>query len=343
MNISNKIQKINISRTPFIKSGFLVVVLICLFSVSLYGQSLSQIELNYQNLTQEIQMEQTQLDSLNTVYNNMVLVIDKEKQRGKPDKTKITNLLASTVVISNKVKEQQIKLEKIENDLESLKKSLDKKYATKIDSIKKLQNSDNYTGDKEFLKSQILKYIEKRLNVAPIIYSLSFDPRRLIQHTPSSKNDSLEQKFFKEYLSNALYEVETQSTQLALLKNEIEEIVYLQNEAKSFMEDIDSEILFNPSLQSSEKSARSANVYFGGDPNAMDEISANVFFQANSYLHIFNQLKTSTTVDIQSAWQTPTDTIPANLTFQQYLDLLTEVDKMLQDYKLLLEHKLESD
>jgi hypothetical protein len=179
--------------------------------------------------------------------------------------------------------------------------------------------------------------------VAPKIYSLSFDPKRLIQHKPSSKNDSLEQKIFKEYLRNALQEVETQSMQLALLKNEIEEIVYLQNEADAFIEDIDSDIRFNPRLSSSNNTEKNAHVYLGGDPQIVDERSANIYFQANSYLHIFNQLKLSSDINVQSPLQTPTDSIPSNLTFQQYLDLLTEVDKMLQDYRIILEHKLETN
>ena len=179
--------------------------------------------------------------------------------------------------------------------------------------------------------------------MAPKIYSLSFDAQKLIQYKSSSKGDTLEQKIYEEYLNNALTEIDTQVEQLALLKDEIQQIIFLQTEAFEFIEDIDSDIQFNPILSSSDKSARNENVFLGGDPYAMDDVPSNLYLQANSYLHIFNQLKTSTTIDAQSPWQTPTDTIPANLSFQQYLDLLEEVDKMLQDYRSVLEHKLESN
>ena len=146
-----------------------------------------------------------------------------------------------------------------------------------------------------------------------------------------------------EYLISALDEVNYQSQQLTLLKDEIEEVVSLQDEAYDFIEDVNSEIIFNPALQSSPILEKNDGVYLGGVPNRLDDEFSNIYSQANSYLHIFNQLKTATNIDIQSSWQTPTDTIPANLTFQQYLELLENVDKMLIDYKSILEHKLDSN
>jgi len=321
-------------------NSFILFFLSCFTA---FSQSLTDLELKYQNINHVMEKEQAKFDSLNLVHNNMVSVIDKEKQKEKPDKIKITNLLASTIVTSNQVKEQQIKLDKIEIELESVKKNLDTKYAAIIDSLKNLEKLKDSSVDKELLKSQKLEYIERRLKVAPRIYSLSFNPHKLIQYKSSSKSDTLEQKIYEEYLSNALSEVDTQMVQLALLKNEIEEIVLLQNEAFEFIEDIDSDIPFNPAIQSSEKSARDENVFLGGEPNILDNRTSDIYFQANSYLHILNQLKTSTDIDVQSPWQTPTDTIPANLTFQQYLNLLVEVDKMLQDYRIILEHKLETN
>ena len=341
MNIYPKGKGKNIPLTPFHKRELAVFILFCCLTITLNGQSLAQLELKFLNINQLLNTELAKYDSLNSLHNNMISVIDKEKQKDEADNEKITNMLASTVVISNQVKEQQIKIDRIENDLESIKKTLDAKYATIIDSLKTLENSSEYSGNKEFLKSQILYYIEKRLLVAPKIYSLSFDAQKLIQYKSSSKGDTLEQKIYKEYLSNALSEVNTQAEQLTLLKDEIEEIVFLQNETFDFIEDIDSDIPFNPVIQSSEKSAGDENVFLGGDPRVSDNQSSKIYFQANSYLHIFNQLKTSSEVDVQSPWQTPTDTIPANLTFQQYLNLLVEVDKMLQDYKIILKHKLE--
>jgi len=324
---------------------FIIIFCLCFLLVSQngFGQSLSQLELNYQNIAQEFFKEQAKLDSLNIVHNKMISDIDKEKQKESTIEYKIKQLLAEAVVVSNQIKAQQSILGKIESNLEILKVNLDRKYVVKIDSLKILENSNINSSNKKSIKSLKLEYIEKRLIVAPKIYSLSFDPKKLIQFHQSSGEDSLLNIIYLEYLNNALEEVNQQSQQLALLKNEIEEVVNLQNEAYDFIEDIDSEILFNPAQHTSEKSTRNAGVFFGGDPYANDEISANINFQAISYLNIFNQLKTSTNIDLQSQWETPTDTIPANLTFQQYLELLENVDKMLQDYKTILEHKLESN
>ena len=262
---------------PFLTFFFIV-------NYHIFGQSLSQMELNYQNISQDFFKEQEMLDSLNSIHNKMIAAIEKEKQKESANLNKTKELMAEAVVVSNQIKAQQFIIEKIEFDLEELKKSLDRKYAVKIDSLKNLENSNSNSIDKETIKFRKLKYIEKRLIVAPKIYSLTFDPKKLLQFKQISGEDSLISKIYGEYLNNALSEVNQQSKQLALLKNEIEEVVNLQNEAYDFIEDIDSEILFNPAQQSSGKSARNAAVFFGGDPYASDEISANINFQAKRHL-----------------------------------------------------------
>ncbi len=343
INDYSKLVVKNIPLNRFFKSEFMIYIFLCLISVSLYGQSLSQLELNFQNLKYSLKMEQAKLDSLNTVHNNMISDIYNEKKNEYADEDKISEMLASAVVVSNQIRKEQIELGKIESKFEDLKKNLDIQYTTKIDSINILKNSTTNLSEEELLKSEKIKYIEKRMIVAAKIYSLSFDPQKLIQYKPSALNDTLEKKIYGEYLGNALEEVEKQSQQLALLKNEIEEVVNLQTESSDFIEDVDSEMMFNPALQSSQLSARNEGVYLGGDPNRLDNQISNIYSQANSYLNILNQLKTSTTINAPSQWQTPTDTIPANLTFQQYLNLLEDVDKMLKDYRTILEHKLESN
>jgi len=343
MRIALRNQKRFMSLAFFNKGKFVVFIFLSLSSISLCGQNLSQLELKFQNLNHSLDMEQSILDSLNIVHNKMIASIDNEKQKELPNENIIKAMLAFAVVVSNQIKYHQNNLEKIETDLEELKVHLDKTYTIKIDSIKNLEISSANSIDKETLKSQKIKYIEKRLIVSPKIYSLSFDPKKLLQFKQTSSEDSLIVKIYLEYLNNALGEVNQQSQQLALLKSEIEEVVSLQNETYDFIEDVDSEIMFNPALQTSPTLDKNDGVYFGGTPNRIDDELSNIYTQANSYLHIFNQLKTSTNIDIQSSWETPTDTIPANLTFMQYLELLENVDKMLQDYKTILEHKLGSN
>jgi len=340
--LSKKTARKNYFR-PFDKLKHLTYFLFFCGSVTMWGQKLVQVELNYQKLIENVQTELAKLDSLNTVHNKMILIIDNAKQKESANENKIKKMLASAVVVSNQIKDHQNNLEKIETDLEELKVNLYKIYTVRIDSLNNLENSNTNSSDKETLKSLKLKYIEKRLIVAPKIYSLSFDPKKLIQFKQTSGEDLLIGKIYLEYLNNALGEVNQQSQQLALLKSEIEEVVNLQIETNDFIEDVDSEIMFNPALQTSPTLEKNDGVYFGGTPNRIDNELSNIYTQANSYLHIFNQLKTSTNIEIQSPWQTPIDTIPANLSFQQYLDLLENVDKMLKDYRTILEHKLESN
>lgn len=320
----------------------LIFVYICFVTISLYGQSISQMELNYQKISQKFLKEQSTLDSLNTTHLKMISKIEIEKHKELLDENKIKEMLASAVVVSNQIKEQQIILDKIEIEIENLKTILERRYAVKIDSLKHLESSSSNIIDLEFLKAQKLKYIEKRLMIAPKIYLLSFDPKKLLQFKNNSEEDSLLKNIYLEYLNHALEEVNHQSHQLAFLIDEIEEVLSLHNEVYDFIEDVDSEIMFNPALQTSSTLEKNESVYLGGDPIRTDDEFSNIYSQANSYLHIFNQLKPTTNIDIQSPWKTPTDTIPANLTFQQYLELLENVDKMLQDYKTILEHKLES-
>ena len=331
----------NIPLTPFNKGELLVFLIICFLTLSINAQSLSNLELNYQIHIQQLQTEQKTLDSLNTVHNTKIAAIEKEKNL--ENKNKIADMLAEAVVVSNLIKEQQEKIDTTETKLDQIKKKLNQAYTEKIDSLKILKASKSYFSNREQLQSQIMTLIEKRLHVAPRIHTLSFNPQKLIQYRPSQSRDSLQQNIYKEYLTNALKETEEQSQQLALLIEEIEDIVNLQNETKDFIEDVNSEIMFNPAFQSTQQVEKNDNVFLGGTSNRLDEDISNIYSQANSYLYIFNQLRTTTTIDAQSSWKTPTDTIPANLTFNQYLNLLKDIDKMLQDYHTLLQHKMESN
>lgn len=313
------------------------------YTFSLLGQNLLQLELMYQNKIQEIQIKQTKLDSLNSIYYKMIDSIDKEKQKDSSNENAITRMLAEAVVVSNQVDKQQIILDENANELEMIKKYLDLKYAIKIDSLEALEKENSKVINIETIKSQKMEYIEKRMLVAPKIYSLSFDPQKLIQYNIENSQDSIEQKIYTEYLTNALKEIEKQSQQITVLKSEIQEIVTLQNETADFIEDAESEIMFNPAIQSTQSLEKSSDQFFGGITNRASSEADKLYSQANSYLHIFNQLKTSTNISTSSPWEIPTDTIPANLSFQQYLNLLENLDKMLQDYRVLLEHKLESN
>lgn len=335
--MSRKIQKcnqlINSKLTGFLISMFLLMPTL--------AQNLSQMESEYKKSDRLYQREQTKLDSLNKLLIRQAAEIDQEKNRSEADINRITDMMAYTITISNQVRTQQELLTSLEENLEELKQLMDLKYATLIDSLRNIEKLEESSDGKENIETLIFEYIQKRLIVAPKIYTLSFDPEKIVKIDLTSSEDTLEYAIYQEYLQNALSEVDGQIVQLNNIQNEIQQIIYLQQKANDFMEDINSDIQFGAIARSQEKVA-SDEAALAGDQFLSDYRSTKVSTQVQSYGYLLRQLKSYPDSKVQSTWQTPLDSIPTNLTFQQYQDLLKEIERRLQEYRFILTHKLDN-
>ncbi len=331
--MSRKMQKIyqfiNYKITDLLISLFLLVPTL--------AQNLPQMESDFKKLDQLYQREQIRLDSLTAQLKNKAKKINQEKNKKEIDKDNITDLMAKTITLTNKIRTRQDLVTNIEKKIEETKKILDAKYESIIDSLNNLKLAQQSPE----VDALILEFTQKRLLVSPRIYSLSLDPQKILQIDISASEDSIEKAIYEEYLINALSEVDSQLIQLKNSKEEIQQIVYLQQKANDFIDDIDTDFPASSFAQKENKAIKNV-VTFGGDPEISFDQSSRISTKAHSYGYLLSQLKRFPNSDIQSTWQTPLDSIPANLTFQQYDQLLMEVEKRLEEYRFVLRYKLDN-
>ena len=69
------------------------------------AQSLDNLEKKFEQLNNQYDKESFIVDSLNSVFSKKAEQIDSEKKKNNPDKTLITDLMASSVIISNSLEE----------------------------------------------------------------------------------------------------------------------------------------------------------------------------------------------------------------------------------------------
>ena len=302
------------------------------------AQSMDKLEKKFEQLNNQYNNESLVVDSLNSVFSKKAAEIDSEKKKSNPDKTLITGLMASSVIISNDIEEHNNKLKKLEVDLDKIKDQLNRIYLSRIDSLEVLKKSGKENEDK--LNDEILLFTGKRLLVAPRILSLSFNPDKVLRIDLNKTTNPGEKVLYKEYLNNALVEVGSLLDKVNRQSSEAEQIASLQEKTEKFLEEaeLENKVLFQKQssvTSSSDVSSPASEVGFG----AKDRDFSN---QVQTYRLILRQL------DIEQISKTDINSgisfneINKNLSLKDYLKLLKEVKKRLQEFKLVLANKIGS-
>ena len=302
------------------------------------AQSMDKLEKKFEQLNNQYNNESLVVDSLNSVFSKKAAEIDSEKKKSNPDKTLITGLMASSVIISNDIEEHNNKLKKLEVDLDKIKDQLNRIYLSRIDSLEVLKKSGKENEDK--LNDEILLFTGKRLLVAPRILSLSFNPDKVLRIDLNKTTNPGEKVLYKEYLNNALVEVGALLDKVNRQSSEAEQIANLQAKTEKFLEEaeLENKVLFQKQssvTSSSDVSSPGSEIGFG----AKDRDFSN---QVQTYRLILRQL------DIEQISKTDINSgisfneINKNLSLKDYLKLLKEVKKRLQEFKLVLANKIGS-
>ncbi len=320
----------------------IILMLIATISNGINAQSVKELEDNFSTLSIILSNEGNKLDSLKGKLNIQVNKINDEKEQKNPDKNKIKSLMASSVVISNEVDEQQKKVDNLKDKMDSMKKLLVEKYSVIVDSLNTLLKKDENVKDKEELKSEIFYFTEKRLKMYPAVKLLSFHPDKILQINMNEIKDTTEKKLYKEYLDNALDEVDNRLTGVTNKSDQISQMLNLQEKAKRFLEEAEFGGSIRPksfAAQTSPSGLGTGTNYAGGVSREASKTS--IMLQVQYYTLLLNQLDISTVMGSKSARQfSPDPSVKTGITMEQYQKLLLEVKKRLQDYKTVLMHKL---
>jgi len=318
------------------KELFIVLILYFIGMISLNAQSRDELEKKYEQLSNQYEKERNTRDSLKNIFSVKTEQIDSEKKKKNPDNDKIVDLMAGSVSVSNKIDVQNKKINYIEKDIESVKQQLHKLYSSKIDSLESLKKTGK--EDSERLDDEILLLTEKNLLVAPRIPKLSFSPEKILGIDLNKAKNQKEKTLYKEYLNNALNEVDMLLGNVDLQISEVDQIVNLQTKTKKFLEE--AELEGNMILQSKSNQTADINAFPRlTEGTGVTGVSNDFALNVKTYQLILSQLDIQQLSKADLKWKTSSDGMNRNFSAKEYQKLLKEVKKRLQEFKLVLANK----
>jgi len=315
-------------------------VLMLLAAEFINAQSLDSLEKKFELLNDRFDKESLIVDSLNSVFSKQAEQIDSEKKKNNPDKTLITDLMAASVTVSNKLAECSNKVKQLEKDLDKAKEQLHNSYIAKIDSLERLKKTGK--EDKDKLNDEIVLFTEKKLLVAPRILSLSFNPNKIIGIDLTRIRDPKEKTLYKEYLDNALDEVYSLLDNVGRQSSEADQIAALQTKTKRFLEEaeMESKVLLQRHEDNNVPPPPEPTSEFSNNPGNVN--SRDLANQVQTYQLILRQLDIEQLSKSNIDWETSIDEMNNNFSLKDYQKLLNEVKKRLQEFKLVLANKIGS-
>jgi hypothetical protein len=315
-----------------------VILFTVMCSSGILAQQLTQLEQNLDAVQKQLSREIEILDSLKTTYEIEIEKIEYEKNKSAPDKDKITGMMASAILLSNKIESRQSKIDSIELRIKSLKKILDSKYTQIIDSLKTLEASEDFDGDTDLLNLKILSFIEKKILMGLKVLTLSYTPEKLLDISFIVSDDSLSRIMQKDYLISAITEVDSEQIAVSEFKNELKQVVRLRNKVDKFISDTEFEtdlISFN------FPSSRNERTTYAGvsDFNQNEKI---LLSNLASYTFILDKLILQQSIDLKknSEWQLKFKPENTDVSLQDFIDLLNEVESRLSIYRSMLKNTL---
>ena len=317
----------------------ILFLLVGLNIIPVDAQSLIQLEKKYEQLSNQYIKEKVIYDSLRNVFSSRTNEIDAEKKKANPDKDKIVDLMAGSITLSNRIEEQNKKISLLEKDIDNVKQQLHKQYSSLIDSLELKKKTDKKNDD--VLDAEILNNTEKKLLVAPQIPILSFKPEKILKIDLGKTKSAEEKALYKEYLDNALNEVNTLLENVGKQSSEADQVFALQNKTKKFLEEteLESRIMIR-SQQSNVRSEEAVSTF----RNSPEDVAASnsLSRQVKNYHVILRQLDIEQLSRTNINWKVSFDEMERNLSLKDYQKLLKEVKKRLQEFKLVLANKIGS-
>lgn len=295
---------------------------IFLASNVLLAKDLIFIETELKSQILNIQDEKLKLDSLNYVLMKQTELIDWQKNKKNPDSKKLEEIFIESLKTSEKIISQKEKVDFQRMKIDSLKLILVDEYTLKLDSLKKLSQSDS-------IKNEILKLSEKYLLVSSKEHSLSFEIEKIASLTPSE--NQLENEILLNFLANALKEVNEKIESVSKTKKELEEISFLESATNEFLEEIDEQErlgIFSSQTAFENSFDQASLENLGTDKSSLSPIPESSIFnlQIFAYYSLLNQLE----ID---------NSLGTTITTENYIEILEKAEKKLTEYQKIISAK----
>ncbi len=325
------------------KNISLIILLLILCRQVVLSQTINDLEGKLDKSQLILKSETSKLDSLKTILNARVKMINREKNKRDFDKDYVARLMSGSIIISDHIDSLHNKIEILKKHNERIKAILSTKYGGKIDSLQKLERSGKPAKEQlKEIRSQIYSYIEKRIYTAPDVSLLSFNPDKIVKINPDTLKDPSQRKIYGEYITSALDEVNDRLKKVDESYKEVRSIVALQKKTSKFIEETEfatvppQRINESPSVENYPSTATGNGLPTTPTSNYGTDVQSSAYkSQAQSYNLLLWQLKRP----FDSYNKLNSEVMSPELTMQQYFDILRELRERLSEYKLLLTHK----
>jgi len=299
------------------------ILLIFLLAITFtFAQNFSIEEQRFFDLEEQYVNQLKEIDSLKNVLNRFLGEVARVKNDEPENREKISSMMAQALEKSNIIDTREKSIIEIEKQLKQKRNLLYNSYTTKIDSLENLKQTDE-------IKSDLKDLNNKRLYVSPLLSQLSFDPNLVEKIKLSNSRDEKEKKIYKEYLDNALTEVDSNIVNLQQKSKNIREVIRLNEHAEDFMDDIEGD-QFSGAFVVQEQALRGNERSFGDSWN-------NPLTEIASVAKIYNRISPFIYENINLQDYTLQDSVYTD----DYLKLLEETEKTLRLYREKIKDKLE--
>jgi hypothetical protein len=303
-----------------------MIWLFFLLVTCVWTQSITSYEEQYFLLQEKYQDRQLQIDSLNDDLNKFLLEIERVKEKEPGNRDKISSQMALALEKSNHIDALRKTQTLVEKEMHQKRQYLYKNYTLKIDS---LRNINKHAVNKKEIESQLKELNNKRLYVAPVLTQLSFDPGLVEKIQLSHSRNDKEKKIYKEYLDNALNEVDSNIVSLQQQTDNIREVIRLNEQAEDFMDDIQGN-QFTSTFLIREQGLANRNSFNETDWNSP-------IAEMNGAVKIYNRISPFIYENVNKQDFTLQDSVYT----EDYLKLLEETEKTLRLYREKIKDKLQ--
>jgi hypothetical protein len=320
----------------------IILALLLFLAFAVQAQDITQLESQYINKSQQLQKVNQTLDSLQNQKTEFSQKINSAKSKGEINTKNLADWMEKAQYLSQAIERNEKEANRLNKEISDISKRLDQKYIAAIDSLHRLQNSENGKSKKSELEGKILIYSEKRFLISPGFKNLSFDPKKMKEINLADSKDALEYKIKSEYLTKAKSEIDAYQQRINQSLTEVKDYIRLREKTDRFLEEVNDDRTFGSLAQlnldkSSTAVFNDPNTYTGGDARLF-ELSLKT--QAQSLLFFLNNLSLQDPELIKYAGKESITSTDIGMTAQEYADLLKQTNKILKYYQTIIDNKL---
>ncbi len=341
----------NDNRTPhrrglwdrFCPGGLLLILIVGITAASAtLAQEVAVLEQQYEEVRRDIATEQTRVDSLQNALEQLTARLEETKRKDRADRGEIRAMMANGLSITEQINRGEKRIAALKAQAAELRLQLAQQYSARIDSLRQLENSRHFIGDRAALRRELIANTEKYMQFSPAFRTLSFDPHTISRLDPAAAGDSLERAIITEYLQNAARDVDAHLENIRKNRRELQAVVRLQRKTREFLEEVESD---RPGLLAGSEVVAAENP--SGTTGLMEDgfstRTASQALQSYQTLSLFiEQLDLQNFSGSQDSWKFAVDSARVFVSLEKYLEILKAAEQRLQEYQALISQKLES-